>query len=91
MKRIILYTFLAVAGSYCAGMAQSYDPNYKHQTGKIADTTFDYITVREKAGVRPDANYKHQVGKKQNHQRGLIIPAGRKKIDANYKHQFPSR
>jgi len=91
MKKIILSTFLAIAGSYSVSMAQGYDPNYKHQTVKIADTTFDYITVSEKTGTRPDANYKHQAGKRQNHKGGLIIPAGRKRIDGNYKHQFPSR
>lgn len=90
MKKVIFFTCLALAGSYCVSRAQGYDPNYKHQAGKTPDTSFNYTSFKEQADAGHDPNYKHQAGKKQNKRDSITIPSGSKN-DGNYKHQFPSR
>jgi hypothetical protein len=89
MRKLILFTCF-LAGSYCVSMAQGYDPNYKHQAGKKADTCFKYISFKEQPDRSHDPNYKHQAGKKQTKRDSIVLPSGNRN-DANYKHQFPSR
>ncbi|MFL5729408.1 MAG: hypothetical protein ACJ75J_07960 [Cytophagaceae bacterium] len=93
MKKFILVTCLALAGSYSVSKAQQgYDPNYKHQAGKTADHSIDYVTIQEQSGTGHDANYKHQAGRRQQSRKNaLTLPTGGTRKDGNYKHQFPSR
>ena len=91
MKKLIFFTCLALAGSYCASKAQGYDPNYKHQAGKVPGTSFSYNSYKEQSDRGHDPNYKHQAGKKQTKKDSIIIPSGNGRKDRNYKHQFPSR
>jgi hypothetical protein len=92
MKKLILLMVMAFAGSIAASNAQGYDPNYKHQSGKKADTSINYISYHEVSGNVHHANYKHQAGRKPaSTSKAVTIPVTTGGQDRNYKHQFPAR